>query len=271
MAHISGPTSWTPLGILRWLASAAFALLFAVFAEENIRHFLELKHWNEFLSEAVSNLPDLSPVLEHEAFWFAFGFATGAFLALWLARLLQPAAASTSPPRAMDEMISPLEIKFDENDASFVRPIRGLHGSKGERFWIGLHNSGPHTLDGVTLRAQEGWFVEHTISIAHQKWRDGVPSQERVPVIIDLPHLDPSATEMVELFGVSYNSQPNKHDVLGDVRRFVLEARARNVNTVVQEFEYDPKGRPMIKRVVTANAARAASRKQTAPPDFLLQ
>jgi hypothetical protein len=124
----------------------------------------------------------------------------------------------------------------------------GLHGERGEHFWVGVHNAGAQTLDEVVLLAQEGWFVEHTIAVAHPVFGEFGPKKARVPTVAKFPSLHPGVTEMVNLFGLNYQATPNKSDVLGNVRKFTLEAQARDVRTATAEFEYDPNRRPMVMR-----------------------
>jgi hypothetical protein len=140
---------------------------------------------------------------------------------------------------------SRIQILFDDTDDRYVRPIQTLHGQTGERYFVGIHNPGSATLYTVTLRAQESWFVDNTIAIAHAR----TPMRrDREPLIAELPHIDPGATELIELFGKDYHnvSAPN---VFSDKRSFSLEARARDTPTVVAEFEYDPTRRPMIRQL----------------------
>lgn len=136
-----------------------------------------------------------------------------------------------------------IELLFDGSD-TYVRQMRALHPPKGEHYFVGLRNNGMTTLEAVTLRAREGWFVENSIAVAHRR-RDQIT--ERNPQILALPHLDPGATELVELFGMDYNSgSSSPEDVFNQKQRFQLEVRARNTRTVVADFEYDPTRRPMI-------------------------
>lgn len=141
-----------------------------------------------------------------------------------------------------------LEIVFDDTDQTYVRPVERLHGPTGEFYWVGIRNAGSVTIDDVTLRAREGWFVQNTIAVAHA--RDPV-ALEREPVVARLSHLDPGATEMVPLFGKDYHIG-SADDVFRDVRRFALELRGRDTSIVVAELEYDPSRRPMIKMLPAA-------------------
>jgi hypothetical protein len=141
-----------------------------------------------------------------------------------------------------------IEILFDDQDARFVRPIRALHASPGEHFWVGVHNAGKRTLEDVTLRAQEGWFVQNTLSVAHQRLTIAGLRSDREPVIAAFDALHPGATELINLFGLSYHIG-SADDVFSAVRRFTLEARARDAKTITVEFEYEPTRRPMIRKL----------------------
>jgi hypothetical protein len=96
--HITAPTSWTPLGIIRWLTTAGTAFVISVIFEENIRHVSEERHWNRFLSDALAVMPDLSPWIEARWFWFVFGFLTAIASALWLVRLFSGKVTTTPAP-----------------------------------------------------------------------------------------------------------------------------------------------------------------------------
>jgi hypothetical protein len=137
----------------------------------------------------------------------------------------------------------PLQIVYEINDPKYVRPTKNRYRQVGEMFWVGIRNAGTTTLHGVTLRAQESWFVDNTFAQARASKG---PFRESEPIIETWENIDPGATEMVELFGLSYREDANPDDIFGSVRRFALEARARDTSTVIQEFEYDPDKRPMI-------------------------
>lgn len=143
-----------------------------------------------------------------------------------------------------------IELLFDDSDA-YVRQMRALHPPRGERYFVGLRNAGAATLEAVTLRAREGWFVDNSIAVAHRR-RDQIT--ERNPLVSTLPHLDPGATELVELFGMDYSSgSSSPEDVFNQKQRFQLELRARNTPTVIADFDYDPSRRPMIRLISTSN------------------
>jgi hypothetical protein len=150
-----------------------------------------------------------------------------------------------------------VEILFEEIEP-YVRDIPALHESRGERYFVGLRNAGAATLEGVTLRAREGWFIENSIAVAHQRIDR---STERNPVVAVLPHLDPGATELVELFGLDYNAgSSSPEDVFNQKQHFQLELRARNTPTIIADFDYDRDRRPMIHLISTSKAATSDSK-----------
>jgi hypothetical protein len=135
-----------------------------------------------------------------------------------------------------------LEITFDPASASYVRPIRGLHGTHGEFFSVAVRNVGSRTLEDVTLRALPSWFTREAIATAQlQSGNDPVE-------IISKEALHPSAEEIRQCFGLDYHQPAStKEYIFNQVQRFTLEAMARDALTVRREFEYDPDTRPMLK------------------------
>jgi hypothetical protein len=60
--------------------------------------------------------------------------------------------------------------------------------------------------------------------------------------------LHPHAPEIVQLFGLSYHSASTSPDyIFNTVQSFTLEAFAENTPAIRKVFEYDPKGRPMLR------------------------
>jgi hypothetical protein len=109
---------------------------------------------------------------------------------------------------------------------------------------VGLRNNSSKTLEGVSLRAKEGWFVANTIAVAH-----GI--RELEPIIKTLDALDPDATDFTMLFGLSAEPIVTEPDgsIYSQKRQFVLEARARDTKTTTATFEFDPATVPHIKRI----------------------
>ncbi len=142
---------------------------------------------------------------------------------------------------------SPLEIVFDPTDTAYVRPTQGLYGPTGEFYSVGVHNAGGVTLHDVTARALDSWMTREAISVAQH----GHPVRRHSPVeIFSVPALHPDASEVIELFGLDFNSTISHPDyIFNTVQRFTLEVMARDVATVREEFEYDPKARPMIRKI----------------------
>jgi hypothetical protein len=135
--------------------------------------------------------------------------------------------------------LSSPEILFRPEDERFVRweyPPDDTHAII--RYYVGLHNAGPKSILGPSLRAHESPFVKNAIAVAHR-----VPAHVTTPVIWQAEALDPQATEYVELFGVDDRVPAIKPCI------FHLEVRARDAKTEVAEFKYDPKHSPALRRV----------------------
>ena len=173
---------------------------------------------------------------------FAVLFA-GQVLLLSPYRLWKRDRRDPSPPAP-----SGLEIVFDVNDSRFVKDkITHLNTVDNRRWYVGVKNlSTTRNVDDVSLRAQEGRFVRHTISVAHElSARD-----RRVPVILERPTISPCAIEYVELFGLGGNvAIAPVGDLFAQRQTFVLEVRGRDTPTVMVEFEYLPTVPPTIRRV----------------------
>jgi hypothetical protein len=185
--------------------------------------------------------------------WVKVGFSILAFISVWVAAFTIWARERMARNNAEAELatlkeVGKIEILFDDQDSRFVRPVEQLYGVVGERYWVGLCNAGKKTLHDVTLRAQEGWFVQNTIAIAHPRRTEIGPRSDREPVIANFDALHPGATELIELFGRAYHIG-SVDDVFRDIRRFSLEARARDTMTVISEFEYAPDRRPMVRKL----------------------
>jgi len=65
------------------------------------------------------------------------------------------------------------------------------------------------------------------------------------PIIADIEHLDPGATEYVELFHRDYFVYFSQ-EILKQFNVFELEGRARDTPTVVVQFQYAPDRSPQI-------------------------
>jgi hypothetical protein len=136
-----------------------------------------------------------------------------------------------------------LELVFDESDPRCVKDDFYWYKDKTpkSRTWfVGIKNSSTtKSADDVTIRAQESWFVENTISIA-ARYSNIEESPKKNPLIFSRTTLEPGAVEFIMLFGLS----PNPSDLPGDVfkrsHEFVLEARARDAQTVLMTLKYEP-------------------------------
>lgn len=76
---------WTVFGVVRLvlsiLAGTVIVFVLGVLAESNLRHFLEERGWDTFLTRAVAGLP---AYLAHYATWLGIGLIFGAAAAIWL-------------------------------------------------------------------------------------------------------------------------------------------------------------------------------------------
>jgi hypothetical protein len=133
-----------------------------------------------------------------------------------------------------------LEFIFDESDPRCVKEGDSFYGYDGNyqkprRWWIGIKNSSTtKSAEDVTIRAHESWFVDNTIAIAHRRIDE---RPKKSPLIFSRATLEPGAVEFVELFGLSPNLSG---DVFKKSHDFVLEARARDTQTVLMTLRYEP-------------------------------
>ncbi|WP_407165987.1 hypothetical protein [Bradyrhizobium sp. ORS 111] len=171
------------------------------------------------------------------------------WIVIFLARLLLAPMvlliADRAELRALRLRLRPaLELIFDHNDAEYVRPIPSLYSARGEFFWIGVRNAGGQTLDDVTIRALDSWFTQEAIATAM-----GRRQRSNSPVEVSRwPALHPGAREIVQVFGLGYDSASSNPDyIFNTMQRFTLEVTARDTPTVRRVFLYDPKARPMFR------------------------
>jgi hypothetical protein len=111
---------------------------------------------------------------------------------------------------------------------------------------LGVRNrSETKSIDDVSLRAQEGRFVRHSIAIAYDP-----NTPKRVPIILERKSLPPRAIEYAELFGLDGDvANQASDDLFAKSQRFTLEARGRDTLTVQVEFEYLPTNPPTIRQL----------------------
>lgn len=78
-------SNWTIFGAVRLaltvLAGTVIAFVLGVLAESNVRHFLEDRGWDTFLSRALDVMPGF---LAHYATWLGIGLIFGAAAVIWL-------------------------------------------------------------------------------------------------------------------------------------------------------------------------------------------
>jgi hypothetical protein len=144
-----------------------------------------------------------------------------------------------------------LEFIFDESDPRCVKDEFYWYNDKPpkSRSWfVGIKNSSTtKSADDVTIRAHESWFVGNTISEVHRRIDE---SLKKSPLIFSRATLEPGAVEFIELFGQGPNPTTLPGNVFKIGHDFVLEARARDAQTVLMTLRYEPtEPFAMIKRL----------------------
>lgn len=138
------------------------------------------------------------------------------------------------------EALRPSSLRIVYDDGS--KPIAGLHGASGERYYIKLRNEGLVTLHNLSLQLLPSRLAHAVVSY---KW----PSRGN-PILFELNDLHPNSEEEIYLFGLSYGAgSSNPDDVFNIKQTLVIEARARDTKAVKVEFEYDPDARPMVRGI----------------------
>ena len=132
-----------------------------------------------------------------------------------------------------------LELIFDESDPRCIKDESYWFRDeefKTRRWFIGIANSSTaNSIDDITIRAHWSWFVDNTIAVAHRIADDEPPKKS--PVIFSGATLEPGAVEFIYLFGLT--SHPSA-DLFQSNHEFVLEARARDAQTVLMTLRYEP-------------------------------
>jgi hypothetical protein len=140
-----------------------------------------------------------------------------------------------------------LDILFDKEIERFVRPMPALHEQLGEFYTVEISNHGPNSVEDVSLRALDSFFTSSIISGTVLSPSQYAHYTSGTIVIRQFDVLHPKAPQMVQLFGLSFNSGVTAPEyVLNQVRRFTLEVSGKNEGAITREFEYDPKARPML-------------------------
>jgi hypothetical protein len=180
--------------------------------------------------------------------WYVWALITAVVL-IWLILegSYRVAAREADEKSAMDVRLNSLahahaqlEFIFDESDPRCVKEVDGFYGYNGNyqkpRRWLfGIKNSSTtKSAEDVTVRAHESWFVDNTIAIAHRRIDE---RPKKSPLIFSRATLEPGAVEFIELFGLSPNLSG---DVFKRIHEFVLEARARDAQTVLMTLRYEP-------------------------------
>jgi hypothetical protein len=139
-----------------------------------------------------------------------------------------------------------LHLTYDVTDERCLK-FRGSRYSSdatGEMYSFLVTNRGSKTLLNVTVRALPSWFTSTLVS---ETVFSRSVSRTQTVVIREIAAIDPGATDVIELFGLSYSPESSNPDhILNRVERFTLEARATDSKTVQLHMKYDPDARPMI-------------------------
>jgi hypothetical protein len=181
--------------------------------------------------------------------WYVWALIT-AFVLIWLILegSYRVAAREAREKATLDARLSSLtyaraqlEFIFDESDPRCVKdefyPYKEKQ-AKSRRWFVGIKNSSTtKSADDVTIRAHESWFVGNTISEAHRRIDE---SLKKSPLIFSRATLEPGAVEFIELFGQGPNPKTLQGNVFKIGHDFVLEARARDAQTVLLTLRYEP-------------------------------
>jgi hypothetical protein len=167
--------------------------------------------------------------------WYVWALIT-AFVLIWLILATLDARVNS-----LTYAHAQLEFIFDESDPRCVKdefyPYKEKQ-AKSRRWFVGIKNSSTtKSADDVTIRAHESWFVGNTISEAHRRIDEPL---KKSPLIFSRATPEPGAVEFIELFGQGPNPTTLPGNVFKIDHDFVLEARARDAQTVLLTLRYEP-------------------------------
>jgi hypothetical protein len=128
-----------------------------------------------------------------------------------------------------------LELIFDESDPRCVKDEFYWNTNdkppKIRRWYVGIKNSSTtKSADDVTIKAHDSWFVQNTIASFRG---EAYGRSTKGPVIFSRATLEPGAVEFIMLFGQDAYPKRFPGDVFKKGHEFVLEARARDAQTVL--------------------------------------
>jgi hypothetical protein len=133
-----------------------------------------------------------------------------------------------------------IEFIFDDTDPRCVKDEHYWYEGKPPKarsWYAGIKNSSTKkSADEVVVIAKDSWFVENTIAM-HVR---SIANRQKSPVIFSRPTLEPGAEEFVPLFRMEAHPASIPGDVFKRTHEFVLEARARDVQTVRLTLVYEP-------------------------------
>jgi hypothetical protein len=182
--------------------------------------------------------------------WYVWALATAVVIILLILEGSYRVAASDADERiALNDRLNSLahtspqlQLIFDESDPRCIKDEFYWNTDdkppKYRKWSLGIKNSSTtKSADDVTIKAHESWFVGNTISEAHRRINE---SLKKSPLIFSRATLEPGAVEFIELFGLGAHPKRLPGDVFKRSHEFVLEARARNAQTVLMTLRYEP-------------------------------
>jgi hypothetical protein len=112
------PEGWTLTNWIQWsLVTAALLFVLNVLFESNVRHFLEERGWDQFLSRFVRKM---RPFTERRGFWFAFGLVVGGAIVSWglpLTTVPQKQTASAPPDQREEQKTTEKKLSEEKTPA----------------------------------------------------------------------------------------------------------------------------------------------------------
>ena len=139
-----------------------------------------------------------------------------------------------------------LKLVFDPDDERCVAPGKSRYGSPSMDYYsVLVQNHSGKSISNVSVRALPSWF---TSTILAEVFAGHSVRHDTQIVIREIERLDPGATDVIALVGISYAPQSaTPEHVLNNVQTFTLEGRAEDTKTVYLNLDYDPDARPMLR------------------------
>ncbi|HEY1806071.1 MAG TPA: hypothetical protein VGG45_16475 [Terracidiphilus sp.] len=218
----------------RWIGGAYFLLALYVFIRDDFWLPTDTSKW-----WIISMIPHLS------LSWWLFGAAL--ILCFWIFEASFRLYAKAKSEIANRSPENALRLTFDVADSRCLRAAETRYSDEpsGEFYSILVQNRSGKSISNISIRGLPSWFTSTILAMA----ATGRSTRRQATVVLrDIAELDPDATDVVELFGLSYSPESrNSEHILNNVQTFTLEGRARHTKTVSLTLEYDPKSRPMLR------------------------